>query len=470
MPYQNEFADKTSHIDIVKNPDVVDFLERYHRINECQEEDIIASKSLFSTPEDNNFHKPDNIISIDGSFYEASRKKEFPSQKIGFIKFGVVLLQYKSLAQLSNSSKFVDPFEVAKFKENNEAYTFVLPSTNIVIDDCDDVQESFRAALEEQFDKLRDREDDPNTSLKSTLFKMASYLDGCDKNKIRVKCPYCSRKNKENNESENKDFYTYIYKDDNSPKCKCGKRLYVTDILRIWEQVSDATSNQSALSRTMNIVERLLAIHYIRSIVESLKDSYANTLENLCFFIDGPLAVFGEPAKFHACFMKYLHELNQTMRRLNKSDILMVGIQKSGAINDYLNLIKDHINKGEVYCLTDEVRNKYVSFTKNAASDFFGKETYFGQDFLYKNKKGNVFVFNVPYPFEEKSKVQDFKKEKSNIANYKNIKVYTDLLDDFDCALYENALIPTVLAHKYTAISMAPGSKVLDLLSKNKIV
>ncbi len=123
-----------------------------------------------------------------------------------------------------------------------------------------------------------------------------------------------------------------------------------------------------------------------------------------------------------------------------------------------------------MYCLTDEVRNKYVTFNKNAASDYFGKETYFGQDFLYKNTKGKVFVFNVPYPFAEKSKELNFKHEKSNIANYKNIKIYTDLLDDFDCDLYENALIPTVLAHKYTAISMAPGSKVLDLLSKNRIL
>ena len=464
MPYQNEFADKTSHVDIVNNPDVKDFLERYHRINECTIEDINDSKCLFTAPIDNNFHKPDNIISIDGSFYEANRKKEFPSQKIGFIKFGVVLLQYKSLAQMSSSSKFVDPFEVAKFKENKEAYTFVLPSTNIVLDDCNGVQESFRMALDEQFDKLRDKEDDPNSSLKATLFKMASYLEGSNQDRIKLsKCPFCSKEEKYDD--------IYIYKDDKEPRCHhCQRRLYLTDVLRVWEQVSDGFSNQSALSRTMNIVERLLAIHYIRTIVESLKDSYANTLENLCFFIDGPLAVFGEPAKFHACFMKYLHELNQTMRALNKSDILIIGIQKSGAVNDYLNLIKDHINKGEVYCLTDEVRNKYVSFTKDAASDFFGKETYFGQDFLYKNKKGKVFVFNVPYPFAEKSKEQNFKYEKSNIANYKNIKIYTDLLDEFDCDLYENALIPTVLAHKYTAISMAPGSKVLDLLSKNKIV
>lgn len=465
MPYQNEFADKTSHIDIVKNPDVEDFLQKCHKIEDFNGDDISSAREQFSSPENNYFHKPDNIISIDGSLYEASIKEEYPSQKVGFIKVGVVLLQCKSLSAIQGASRFVDPYEVAKIKENNEAYSFVLPSTNIVYGDCDNTQESFRRALDEQFDKLRDKKDDPNTSLKTTLFKMATYLEGCDESKIKIsKCPSCLK-------GDGKDDNTliYIHKGDNEPKCPyCGKRLYLTDVLRVWELVDDYTSNKDAITRTMNIVERLLAMHYIRSIVEFQKDSFANILENLCFFIDGPLSVYGEPAKFHACFMKYLFELNQTMRQFNKSDILMIGIQKSGAVNDYLNLIKDYIKNGEVFCLSDEIRNKYVTVNRKPASDTFGKETYFGQDFLYKNKKGNVFVFYVPYPFYSKS--GDFKYEKSNISNYRNIKIYTDLLDEFDCDLYENALIPTVLAHKYTAISLAPGSKVLDLLSKNKIV
>ena len=453
MPYQNELADKTSHIDIIQNPDVSEFLSKCRKV-EYNEDAISSVGNMFSRPTDNGFNKPDNIISIDGSFYESSIKKQFPSKKVGFIKVGVVLLKYKSLTSIQGTTNFVDPFEVAKFRENNDAYTFVLPSTNIVYDDCDNVQESFRKALDEQFDRLRSDKNNSNTSLKATLLQMASYL----KDGIKLsKCPCCGK------ESDD------IYIDGNDPKCPhCGKRLFLTDILRVWEQVEDMFSNQSALSRTMNVIERLLAIHYIRTIVESMKDSFSNTLENLCFFIDGPLAVFGEPAKFHACFMKYLDELNQTMRKNNKSDILMVGIQKSGAINDFLMLIKEHIQCGEVYCLSDDFRNKFINLNKKPANNTFGAETYFGQDFLYKNKKGNVFVFNVPYPFGEK--VGDFKNAKSNIKNYKNLKIYTDLLDDFDCDMYENALVPTVLAHKYTAISLAPGSKVLDLLSKNKIV
>lgn len=463
MPYQNELADKTSHVDIIQNPDISDFLSKCHIIDNLQEDEIQSFETMFSKPSDNNFHKPSNIISIDGSYYESCVKERFPSQKVGYIKVGVVLLKYEFLTSVRGISNFVDPFEVARFKDNNDAYSLVLPSTNIVFENCDDVQESYRRALDEQFDKLRDNINDPNTSLRTTLLKMASYLDDCDDKRIKLsKCPSCGRGDKD---GEN----VYIDLDAYEPKCPyCGKRLYSTDILRVWEQVDNMTSNQSSLTRTMNVVERLLAIHYIRTIVEAAKDSFSNTLENLCFFIDGPLAIFGEPAKFHRCFMKYLDELNQSMRKHNKSDILMIGIQKSGAINDFLSLIKDHIGNSEVYCLNDTVRDKYIALNKKPANNTFGFETYFGQDFLYKNKKGNIFVFNIPYPFPDKS--GDFKNEKSKIENYKNLKLYTDLLDDFDCDLYENALIPTVLAHKYTAISLAPGSKVLDLLSKSKIV
>lgn len=461
MPYKNEYADKTSHVDIIKNPDVSEFLSKCHKI-EYDTNEIDNLSTLFSKPCDCNYSKPQNIISIDGSYYESSVTERFPSKKVGFIKIGVVLLKHDSLTQMQKTSNFIDPFEVAKFKENNDSYSFVLPSSNIVYDDCADVQESFRKALDERFDKLRDDEKNPKSSLKETLFKMASYLPNCTKKQIKLdKCPYC----------ESKDNI-FVNKDDSSPICPhCGSRLYITDVLRVWEQVSDMTSNQSALTRTMNVVERLLSIHYIRSIVDSLKDSFVEQLSNICFFIDGPLAIFGEPAKLHSCFLKYLDELNKEMRKYNKSDILMIGIQKDGIINDFLNLIKDKINNGDIYCLSDDFRNKYINFEKRpVASDTFGKETYYGQDFLYKNKKGNVFVFNVPYPFADKSKESNFKQEKSNISNYKNIKIYTDLLDEFDCSLYENSLIPTVLAHKYTAISLAPGSKVLDLLSRSNIL
>lgn len=459
MPYQNELADKTSHIDIVKNPDVEEFLNKCHKIDFPDDDRIQSLTSLFMTTPMSNFKKPKNIISIDGSYYESSVTEKFPSQKIGFIKIGVVLLKYNVLDNIANDSSFVDPFEVAKFKENNDSYSIVLPSANVVYSDCSDVKDSFRNALEDQFDRLRSVKDKPETSLKTTLFKLASYLDGCSERKIKLsKCPSCGME---------KDIY--VYKDQINKCPYCHNPLYVTDVLRIWEQVEEMNSSISAITRTMNVLERLIAVHYIRTIVEKSKNSFVETLENICFFIDGPLAVFGEPAKLHSCIMKYLGEINKEMRAHGKSDIMMVGIQKSGTINDFMNYIKDSIPFNTIYCLDDSFRYKYINVGMKQANDTYGKETYFGQDFLYRSSTGNLFVFNVPYPWSTKSSAFDFANEKSDIKNYPNIGTYTSILNDFECQMYENSLIPTILAHKYTAISLTPGSKVLDLLAKSNI-
>ncbi len=459
MPYQNELADKTSHIDIVKNPDVEEFLKKCHKIDYPEGENVKNLSSVFKMAPFSTSKKPKNIISIDGSYYESSVTEKFPSRKIGFIKVGVILLKYNVLDSIGSGSCFVDPFEVAKFKENNDSYSIILPSANIVYEECSDVKDSFRKALENQFDRLRTDSNNSESSLKTTLFKLSSYLEGCSDSEIKLsKCPSCG-----------KEADIFVYKDKQSLCPHCHKPLYVTDILRVWEQVEGMNSSLSAITRTMNVVERLIAVHYIRTIVEKSRNSFVETLENICFFIDGPLAVFGEPAKLHSCIMKYLGHKNKEMRAHGKSDIMMIGIQKSGAINDFLNLIKDSIPSNTIYCLDDSFRYKYININRNPPSDTFGKETYFGQDFLYKSSTGKLFVFNVPYPWESKLSTSNFANEKSEIGNYPNIGTYCSILNDFECQMYENSLIPTVLAHKYTAISLAPGSKVLDLLAKSKI-
>ena len=115
------------------------------------------------------------------------------------------------------------------------------------------------------------------------------------------------------------------------------------------------------------------------------------------------------------------------------------------------------------------MRYKYININKKPSSSTFGSETYYGQDFLYKTASGRVFVFNIPYPFPDKQNKDVFSIEKSRIENYTNIGAYTRLINEFECDLYENAVVPIALAHKYTAISLEPGSRVLVLLSKSKI-
>ena len=119
--------------------------------------------------------------------------------------------------------------------------------------------------------------------------------------------------------------------------------------------------------------------------------------------------------------------------------------------------------------MSDEFRNSYIDYNKTESSTTFGNETFYGQDFIYKNDKGKVKVFQIPYNFRDKSNLQVFKVEKSNLESYTNLNKYIKFLDDFDSDMFTNSIIPSVLSKKYSMISMQPGAGMINLISKTLI-
>jgi len=462
MPYINEYADKSSHNDIVNNPDIKDFLSNCKYMFEPSDCEVEAIKNKFVKVQEYIEKLPDNVISIDGSNYEASIRKDIPYTRIGYVKIGNLLIKRDMFKSLQNGSRFVDPFKVAEIKNNNSSIIFVFPSSNIRFSDEKSVRDGFRKALDDSLYNYRSNPADEKTSLRSTLFKLSSYRRDSYGNEnpdvIKLhKCPNCKA---ENIEVKNIPEQQYC------PECK-GK-IYASDCLRIWEEVGDNISNQSALTRFMNVIEHLFVIHYIRVIVDGNPNDFVDVLQNVCFFVDGPLAIFGTCAWIHSCIMEYLNEINTIMKSYGKSNIMILGLLKTGDVCDYFQLISKYIPDGVIYCLQDDLRYKYINYNDNPP-EIFGAETYYGQDFLYKTQSGRNFVFTVPYPFKDKHNKREFKNNKSELVNYKNIWAYTKLIQDFECDLYQNAVVPIALAHKYTAISLEPGSKVLDLLSKSEM-
>jgi len=463
MPYANEYADKTSHIDIVKNPEIQKFLSDCSYMIEPTEADIKTICAKFVVPPICTDTLPDNLLAIDGSNYEASIRNDIPCTRIGYVKIGNLLIKRNQYNSLQNGSTFVNPFKVAALKENNSSITFALPSSNIKYKGQTTVRDGFRMALDEALYEVRTNSSDSSTSLRTTLFHLASYRTGVFMQTevgtlILHKCPSCDAE---------KILVKDIAEEQLCPHCQ--NPIYPSDCLRIWEEVTDAVSNQSALTRFMNVVEHIFAIHYIRVIRDANPQSYVDVLNNLCFFIDGPLAIFGNSAWIHLSIMKFLYEINSEMKRLGKKSVMILGLQKSGLVYDYLQLVGKSLENNSIYCLEDDFRYKYIAFDKSPSSSTFGSETYYGQDFLFKTQSGRTFVFNVPYPFQDKQNKVDFSLQKSCIDNYENIGAYTKLIEDFECELYENAVVPIALSHKYTAISLEPGSKVLDLLSRSNI-
>jgi hypothetical protein len=95
-------------------------------------------------------------------------------------------------------------------------------------------------------------------------------------------------------------------------------------------------------------------------------------------------------------------------------------------------------------------------------------ETYYSQDFIYRTPSGRTFVFAVPYPFASKEG-PGFVQAKTEIGRYEELPRTLALIGHFESDLYQNAVVPIALAHRYTAISLVPGGRVLDILTREAL-
>ena len=462
MPYQGELASKTSHSDIVRNPDVARFLESCEYLTLPSDDEAKVMAARFQVPpgiDDSGL--PSSVIAFDGSYYESSINDKLPSTKIGYVKVGSILIdttQFKSL----RVGRFVDPFRVAAINENNSPLTFTLPSANIRWSGRASVRESFRYAIDSHLcgSATRFNADDPQTSLRSTLFHLASIRTGNlgtgSTNRLKIhRCPACGEGPVEVEDVPDQQYCGF-----------CGAEVYPSDCLRIWEEVTDFQSNVQALSRFMLAVEHLLPIHYIRFLADNSLDSLGST----AFFIDGPLAVFGNPAWLHASIMKFIARVNARLDRVGQPKLLMIGLQKSGQIVDHVSFIDRFLPANRIYSIADDYRYQYILSGRDPAGNGFGYETYYGQDFIYKTPSSRIFVFAVPYPFESKDNSRiDFMREKTELGRYQDLARALALIREFESDLYQNAVIPIALAHRYTAISLVPGGRVLDLLTRRSL-
>lgn len=458
----HDMADRTTHVDIVQNPDIKNFLNECNYMIPPTGKELAEIVSNFVSVPSWDKGLPTKIIAIDGSSYEATVNPQIPFTKFGFVKIGHLLINRDSFKGL-NSGKYVDPFAVARLSEDNSSLLFSFPSSNMSYKGEKSVRDSFRLAMDEALYKQRFTENDPRTSIRTTLFYIAANRTGklhsdIPNRLLLHKCPSCEAEMIE------------VWDIPEIQKCPhCGECVYPSDCLRIWEEVHDAASNQLALTRFTNAIMHILIIHYIRHLKDRFPNSYLGALSNMCFFIDGPLAVNGTAAWIKSSLQKCIYDVNVELQATAMSPLMVIGLQKSGKLYDYIHLIGDSILPDSIYCVTDDFRNSYVDFNKIPSSTTFGNETYYGQDFLLKTTSGKLFVFNAPYPFLNKDNIAVFKKEKANIEHYLNIGAYARLIEDFESDLYESAVVPIALAQKYTAISLQPGGKVLDILAQSII-
>jgi len=241
--------------------------------------------------------------------------------------------------------------------------------------------------------------------------------------------------------------------------------MYATDALRLHEGISDFGDNMSAMTRMMNVVEHLL----LSAFVLELLHEDPSSLNKIAFVMDGPLALFGEPAKWQPRIMKLVHKANMKLAELGLEPLLIMGLQKTGTVMDHARLLERFLPNGVMRVIDDTYRHTYITGSDKASEDF-GYESYYGQDFLFKTERGRIFNFALPYPFEGKGGFggrTGFSQAKVELPRYGSlIERACDLIRHFELDLYDNAIVPVALAHRHASISLVPGGKVLDIMAK----
>ena len=191
----HDMADKTTHIDIIQNPDIKRFLDECNYMVPPTGNKLAEIVSNFISAPLWDKKLPTKIIAIDGSSYEATVNPQIPFTRFGFVKIGHLLINRDSFKGL-NSEKFVDPFDVARLSEDNSSLLFSFPSSNMSYKGQKNVRDSFRLAMDEALYKQRFTDSDPRTSLRTTLFHIAANRTGKLHSEIpnRLflhKCPSC---------------------------------------------------------------------------------------------------------------------------------------------------------------------------------------------------------------------------------------------------------------------------------------
>jgi len=471
MPYIGQAAGKTGHDDLLRNPEIDQFLSGCDHMREPSEEEVRQIVADFGpAPSAGDQALPALVVANDGSRYESAVSKLYPSTRVGYVKVSSVGVEVEIYAGLVHSeSRLIDPFAMNRLQDNTTAISLALPSTNLRYGTEATVVDGFRRRVDEVFRSEATETGRRGERLIDTLFELAARSDNNGHRRpdgqpelIVHKCPRCQTR---------RDFVfdpsiPSVVCDGNA-ETACGATIFPTDVLRLHEAFTDLGGNEETLTRVMNAVEHILLAHYIRIAAD---DNLAG-LSEVCFMLDGPLAIFGQPAWLSRPMLRLINEVRERQRQIGRNPFLLIGLQKQGQVADHLALIARHLVPETVLAVSDDYRGRYIKQTDPTAN--FGDETYYGQDIIFHTSRCNTFVIGLPYPWPQKrlgegtprERELAFRTAKADMANYADLARVLDVIRLFESDLFRGSIVPILLAHRHASISLVPGGRVLDIAS-----
>lgn len=448
MSFEGEFASYEPLrrlLDSEKVKSLQNRLKIRERIEETEEfdgelikkEDVVESNII-----------PDLVLAIDGSHLPAKAENGFPGAEFGYITIASVLIDLKKIDELEKNS-FIDPRE---FRKTEKASTIesVFPGCNVIIDSEKSAKASMRKALYDELSNNRVFSDC------ETLLETYEYL-------FRIKREKFDERNlpKSPIDEHSEEDMTYGY---GTYKCPhSGEPLYSTDALRLHELMKPSGSNGEMYGQIMSTLEKLWLIHILRSFEQK---EWLATLRRVAFIMDGPLAVFSTSSWLTKVISYELSRINALQKEINNTDLLVLGIEKSGTFFNHFQEIdttkdgiKDKFPKQSAFLLKDSYIKKNIIYSESTKP--YGQDTYFGRKFFYKAKSGQRIVPVLAcYDNAQKNILT------SNINQFSRLGDVMNLLDKLVSNRYPNSVSPLISAHAEAAIPLNLGKRIFEDIAR----
>ncbi|MEU0792431.1 hypothetical protein ABZ342_20370 [Amycolatopsis sp. NPDC005961] len=383
-------------------------------------------------------------LAIDGSYVVEPVRDGLPSVLYGFAQAAAAYVDLGVL-ESQRAERFVDPYKIER-AVNTALVTLDLPVSGAYTRAGVDIVTSWREALNELFRQKKidvNRLDQPLLDL---LFLLHG-VPGAPAATVPVNCP-------------TQDCKKDVPVPPAGADCDaCGVHLFPTDVLRIHEEVGEEGTNQSAIGRLMSVIELLVLVGLATLLWEQ---SRQKALPTTLFIVDGPLAVFGTPAKLRGRALEYFQVMGSTAP--GKAPYVC-GIEKSGVLVDYARQLArlGILEPGELLICDEYIIARVVN-ANNARA--YGKETYWGRKFVYRALDGRVVVPTVPPPT---GAPYDANGGQPDPAAYPTLPAILDVIDRTGSSMYVDGIIPVAAAHGKAAFPIGVGTDVLRLVATKRL-
>jgi hypothetical protein len=393
---------------------------------------------------DSSASRLSSALAVDGSYVVERVRDGLPSVLYGFAQAAAAYLDL-GILESQKAQRFVDPYEIAR-AVNTALVTLDLPVAGAYTREGVDIATSWREAIDQLFRTKKIEVNRLNQTLLELLFLLHGK-PGEPASTVPVNCP---------TEDCNKD----VHVPPAGAKCdSCGIWLFPTDVLRIHEEVGEEGSNQSALGRLMSVVELLVLVGLVTLLWQQ---SRQELLPTTLFIVDGPLAMYGPPAKLRGRALDYFQAMAITTPGAGP---FLCGIEKSGAMVDYARQLARHdvLLPGDLLVCDEDIIAR-VTNANNARA--YGKETYWGRKFVYRALDGRVVVPTVMPP---SGAPYDANGGQPDPKDYPTLAAILDVVDRTGSTMYIDGIIPVAAAHGKAAFPIGVGTDVLRLVATTRL-